>query len=757
MEEIQPRPRQSLGPLGPGRPAPAEPFEEGGGWESVRGLFSDIHRYRGAALVFFACVFVLTAVATFTQKPVYEGVAVVKIGTGTGNTILPYRQVGDESANFYEYDIFYRTELEILKSRGLASRVVERLDLEEHPEWFGLKPSWRQAARKAEADGEVHLSPLAGVLMASLKVEPVRNTRLVRIRCESRQPLVAAQLANGYAESFISSGLDRKLEANRYAKKFLAGQMDALRKKMTQSEERLADFMAQVGLSRLSPQEKGPAEKELSQIRDSLFRARLLMLQKAIRLERAKAALAEGKAGVPENPYTLEIKKLLLKEVARYRQMEETYKPEYPGMTRLHAEIEGLQSALAQEKEGSVADLEADSEAAKANYESLEAEFEHTMEKVRGENKALGQYALLKREADTDREMYASLMKRMRETDITSALNSSNIEVVESAEIPRFPSRPKKARNLLLGFLGGGFGGIGLAIALAKLDTRLRGKEEVERALGLPVLGVVPDSERLRARGIDEIPTDLPIALAAHVAPDSALSNSFRQIRTLLHYSLPDRRPQVMLVTSSQSGEGKTSTAINTATVLGQQGTVLLVDCDLRRPNIHKTLGLRTHPGLSELLTNQAALEQAIQQTALPSVWAIGAGRTPCHPADLLGAAAMAYLCQWARSHFSYVLLDCPPLAGIPDAAVLGMLVDGAVLVVRDGEVDRSEARRAVDTLSVVNTRILGVVLNRVQTPSPSYYAYYYAYRLPGERQRPPSSHGLSASSGNVDASEQAD
>ncbi len=738
MEEIQPRPRESLGPLASGVPAPAEAYAEDSGWEGLRALLADVNRYRGAALVFFASVFVLTVVATFTQKPVYEAAAVVKIGTGAGNSILPYRQIGDESANALEYDTFYKTEVEILKSRGLANRVVERLDLEEHPEWFGLKPGWRQAARQAEADGEVRVSPLAGILLGSLKVESVRNTRLVRIRCESGQPAVAAQLANGYAESFINFGLDRKLEANRHARKFLAGQMDALRKKMAQSEERLADFMAEAGIARLSPQEKGPAEKELTQIRDALFRARLVMLQKEIRLERAKAALADGKAGVPENPYTLEIKKLLLKELARYHQMEETYKPEYPGMTRLHAEIEGLQGELAQEKEGSVADLEADSEAAKTNYEGLEQEFQRAMEKVRGESKALAHYALLKREADTDREMYASVMKRMRETDITSALNASNVEVVESAEVPGAPSRPKKARNLLLGLLGGGLGGVGLAVGLAKLDTRLRGKEEVERALGLPVLGMVPDTEKLRAKGIDEIPTDLPMALAAHAAPDSAVSNSFRQIRTLLHYSLPDRRPQVMLVTSSQMGEGKTSTIVNTATVLGQQGTVLLIDCDLRRPNVHRILGLRPHPGLSELLTNQAGLEQAVQPTALPNVWAIGAGRTPCHPADLLGAAAMAYLCQWARSHFSYVLLDCSPLAGMPDAAVVGTLADGAVLVVRDGQVDRAEARRVVETLSVVNTRILGIILNRVQTSTRSYYAYHYAYRLPEEQQRPP-------------------
>ncbi|WP_020493945.1 polysaccharide biosynthesis tyrosine autokinase [Verrucomicrobium sp. 3C] len=722
-----------------GAQALAEPYPEEGGWEGVRALLSDVNRYRGAALTFFGCVFVLTVVVTFTQKPVYEAAAVVKIGTGAGNSILPYRQVGDESANAFEYDTVYKTELEILRSRGLAARVVERLDLEEHPDWFGLKAASLQATQKGDAEGEVHASPLVGILMGSLMVESVKGTRLVRIRCESGQPIVAMRLANGYADSFINFGLDRKLEANRHARKFLAGQMDALRKKMAQSEERLADFMAEAGIARLSPQEKAPAEKEVAQIRDSLLRARLRMLEKEIRLERAKAALADGRAGVPENPYTLEIKKLLLKEVARYNQMEETYKPEYPGMTRLHAEIEGLKEELAQEKEGSVADLEADFEAAKANYESLEQEFQHSMEKVRGEGKALAHYAMLKREADTDREMYASVMKRMRETDITSALNASNVEVVESAQIPGFPSRPKKGRNLLLGFLGGGMGGIGLAIGLAKFDTRLRGKDEVERALCLPVLGMVPDTQKLQAKGIDEIPTGIPMALATHVSPDSAVSNSFRQIRTLLHYSLPDRRPQLMLITSSQMGEGKTSTVINTGTVLGQQGTVLLVDCDLRRPNLHKTLGLRPHPGLSELLTNQAGLEQAVQPTALPNVWAIGAGRTPCHPADLLGAAAMAYLCQWARSHFGYVLLDCPPLTGMPDAAVLGTLVDGAILVLRDGQVDRSEARRVVETLLVVNTRILGIILNRVQTSARSYCAYHYAYRLPEEQGQPPS------------------
>lgn len=723
------------GILAAGNP-PVDAYPSAAGWEGLHAFLADVNRYRGAALVFAACVFLLTVLATFSQKPVYEGVSIVKIGTGDGHAVLPYRQVGEESPNAMEWDSFYKTQVEILKSRSLAERVVERLDLDEHPGWLGLRADWRKASAKGNAEGEAYASPLAEVLLGRLKVEPVRNTRLIRVRCESGQPMAAAQLANAYAESFITFGLDRKLEANRHARKFLAGQIETLRKKMAQSEERLADFMAQTGILRVSSMERSPAEQELGRASEALFRARLTMLQKEVRLERAKEALAEGKAGVPENPYTLEIKKILLKEEAKYREMEEVYKPEYPGMTRVHAEIEGLQSELSHEREASVADLEAESEASKRHYAGIEQEFEKAVEKVRGETRSLAQYAVLKREADTDREMYAGVLKRMRETDITSALNATNVEVVESSNIPRRPSRPKKARNLVLGLLGGGLGGLGLAMGLARFDTRLRGKEEVERSLGLPVLGTVPDTERLRAKGIDELPADLPIALAAHTAPDSSVSNSFRQIRTLLHYTLPDRRPQVMLMTSCQMGEGKSTTIVNTATVLGQQGTVLLIDADLRRPSLHKTLGLRPRPGLSELLTNQAGLESAVQATALPNVWAIGAGRAPCHPADLLGAAAMAYLCQWARAHFTYILLDCPPLAGMPDAAVVATLVDGVVLVIRDGTVDCSEARRVKETLSVVNTRILGIVLNRSEGSHQSYYAYHrYAYRLPKEER----------------------
>ncbi|VVM07838.1 tyrosine-protein kinase Etk/Wzc [Methylacidimicrobium cyclopophantes] len=741
MEEIQPRPRESLGPLASGA-LPLEVSEEGSGWESVRSLLSDVNRYRGAALLFFAAVFLLTVVATFSQKPIYEGIAVVKIGTGAeSSSIVPYRQIGQdqigqESANAFEYDTFFRTEIEILKSRAMAERVVDRLNLEEHPDWVGLKPGWRKAAKRANLEEEPYISPVAGLLVGNLRIEPVRNTRLVKIRCESPSAFGAAQLANVYAQSFITFGLDRKLEANRYARKFLAGQLETLRKKVAQSEERLADFMAETGIVRVSQMDKSPAEQELGRLSEAIFRARLDLLRREVRLERAKEAFAGGKAGVPENPYTVELKKLLLKEEAKYREMEEIYKPEYPRMVQVHAEIQGLQDELNQEKEASVADLDAEYEAAKRNYAGIEQEFQKAMEKVRGETKALSRYTILKREADTDREMYVGVLKRMRETDITSAINASNVEVLEHASVPQSPSRPKKGRNLLLGFLGGGLGGLGLAVGLARFDTRLRGKEEVERTLGLPVLGQVPDTEKLKAKGIDEIPADLPMAFAAHVAPDSAVSNSFRQIRTLLHYSLPDRRPQVMLITSCQMGEGKTSTTVNTATVLGQQGTVLLIDADLRRPNLHKILGLRPHPGLSELLTNQASLGNAVQATALPNVWAIGAGRTPCHPADLLGAAAMAYLCQWARGHFTYVILDCPPLVGMPDAAVVATLTDGVLLVIRDGAVDRSDARRVVETLSVVNTRILGIVLNRVQQANRSYYAYHYAYRLSEEQRR---------------------
>ncbi|ACD82626.1 GumC family protein [Candidatus Methylacidiphilum infernorum] len=681
----------------------------------------DIYRFRKQALLFFlVCLFVVF-LFTFSQKPIYRGESVVKINS-TKSEVVPYKQVSNDEPGLFDWETFFKTQCEIIKSRSLAQRVVERLELDEHLDWLGLKPKKNGPLPSSEK--------LSEIVQNNLHILPVRGTRLIRICYDSPNSFGAMQVANAYAESFITFGLDRKLEANRHARQFLAGQIELMKKKVTESEAKLARFMEKTGIVKLPGVNSSPTEKELAQVSDALAKARFEMIRKEVFYERAKNGLDMGKSlTIPDNQYTMDIKKNLLKEQAKYRELEEIYKEDYPKMVRLKAGIDGLNQQLAEEKQAVVEKLEAEYEAAKKNFESLEEEWKKTLLKLKDENSLLAKYAMLKREADANQQMYMGLLKRLKETDITSALNSGNIEVVETASIPKKPVKPKKMLNLLLGLFGGSVGGIGLALGLALLDNRFRGKDDIEKFLKIPVLGVIPDIEKLKKHQPETYEGDIPYALMTYALPESEVSNGFRSIRTLLHYTIAGRRPQVITVTSTLESEGKSGTTVNLATVLGQQGTVLVIDADLRRPSIHKILGLRPRPGLSEILTGQAQVEEAVQPTSLPNVWAIVGGRAALHPADLLGAESFSQLCRSLREYFTYILIDTPPMRGMPDAPIVSMQSEGVLYVIEDGRDDRKEVQNNIEAFSRINSRVLGIILNRADPLSHSSYYYAYKYR----------------------------
>jgi len=716
---------------------PSDPYYSFSTGQWLKDRLKEIYRYKAIVLISFLLILLFTIIFTFTQQPVYQGVTTVKINFNKSE-VLPYKSVGEDQAGLFDYENYFKTQVEILKSRSLAQRVVERLDLDEHPDWLGLKkPSITKHSKNSSEEEETSsiINSYTKRILDNLRIEPVKNTRLVKIKFDSVNAEAAAQIANAYAEAFIAFGLDRKLEANQHARQFLAKQLDSMRKKLALAEERLANFTEQTGIVKFPGVDRSPAEQELNRVSEAMSKARFEMIRREVYLEKAKSAMEAGKlAAIPDSPFTVDLKKNLLKEQAKYHELEDIYKEEYPKMSRIKAEIEGLNKEINEEKEATIEKLEADYEAAKKHYESLEEEWKEAMVKVKKEGRLLSQYALLKREADTDREMYTSLLKRLKETDITSALNSGNIEVVETSAIPKIPIKPQKTRNILFALVFGSLASCGLALGLAKLDTRIRSKEEIEKEFGLPVLGSVPDVEFLQGEGIDEIPKDIPFALTTHAAPESLISNAYRQIRTLLHYAIPNRKPQLIALTSTYPSEGKSSTVVNLATVLGQQGTVLIIDGDLRRPMLHKVLGLRPRPGLSEILTGQVNVEEAIQSTAIPNVWAIGGGRAAIHPADLLGSESMQYLTQLVRQYFGYVLIDTPPMHGMPDAAIIGTLTDGLIYVIQNGRTEKKDFLQNLQILASVNTKILGVVLNKTDGSYQSYYSYY-AYKAKDELQ----------------------
>jgi capsular exopolysaccharide synthesis family protein len=346
----------------------------------------------------------------------------------------------------------------------------------------------------------------------------------------------------------------------------------------------------------------------------------------------------------------------------------------------------------------------------------------------------MAQYSLLRREVDTNRELYSALLGRLRETQVSAALFTSNISVVDRAEISTIPSRPRKQFNLLLASVLGLAGGVGLAFLFEYLDTNIKDAREVESLLRVPILGLVPSWNALSGRRRRELSgtkaSDKPFALVAHTEMASISAEAFRGLRTNLLYSTPEHPPKTIMATSLSPEDGKTSLVTNLAITLAQLGSgpVLLIDADMRRPDLHEVLEIEQAPGLSTYLTGQVELDAAIKPTAVPNLFAIPAGRNPINPAELLASTRIRQMIETLGQRYAHIIFDTGPLFGVSDAMILAGQVEGVILVLRQGRASRDGAQRAIRNLVSVHGRLLGVILNDVDMNGNGYYGYYGYY-----------------------------
>jgi succinoglycan biosynthesis transport protein ExoP len=350
-------------------------------------------------------------------------------------------------------------------------------------------------------------------------------------------------------------------------------------------------------------------------------------------------------------------------------------------------------------------------------------------------NESAIEYTLLKRDVDTNRQLYEGLLQKLKEAGVSAGLKSNNFRIVDSARPPTGPIEPNIPRNLLFAAVLGLASGVGLAFLLEGLDNTVRTTEQAQLISGVASLGMIPLGSKSAREGPN--PKRLVLAsskeaveLVTQVRPQSQMAESYRALRTSLLLSSIGAPPKVIMITSALPQEGKTTTSINTAVVLAQKGVrVLLIDADLRRPSIHKTLGMGPHSGLSNVLTGSTTLEQAITPSAvLPNLFVLPSGTPPPNPAELLASANMRDLLDQLRDQYDHVVIDTPPSLSVTDAVVLSPRADAVVLVIRSAQTTKQALRRSRDVLMQVNAKVVGVLLNAVDLSSPDYY-YYYEYQ----------------------------
>ena len=691
------------------------------------------HR-KTVALVFAGAV--LTAFTwSVTARPAFTGTAMLRIEREEPR-ILKFEPPGRDDGAGESAQIQIQTFHRMLQSRALANRVIARVGLEGHPEFasVGRRP------------GE-----LTDAFLERLRVEPVRNTRLVKVSFESRSPELAAQVANALAEAAITQQLEDKQDASRYATGFLTTQVHEARQALESSEGQLSQFLGDNDIQFVVSDRIGERvgerqaliSQELSTLSDSLLKAKAERIAKESMLAQATRATAETLPAVLQNPLVAQLKEEASKLEARYRELGQSFKPEYPRMQRLEESIKEVRRHLHAEIQRFVEAVRKEYLAALQNETEVRKLVDEQRALARKLDGQMARYNLLRREVDTSRELYAALSSRLKETQVSSSLVTSNIAVVDRADVPLKRSGPRTGLNLLIGCLVGLIGGVGLAFLFENLDTSIRDPREIEGLLRVPTLGLVPTRSALPAHlagrpGADNGALGSPgaFALVAHHATSSVLAEAFRNLRTSVVYATPDRPPRTMLVTSLQQQDGKTSVSTNCAITLAQLGVgdVLLVDADLRHPDLHRILDVPQTPGLSDLLVGGVEVTEVIRPTRIPGLFVIPAGPVPTNPAELLFSSRFTQALAAVGDRFAHVVIDSPPMLGVSDTLVLAPRVEGVILVLRHGHTGRDAAQRAVQMLGSVRARLLGVVLNHADVRSTAAgYQYYHQEPIPSE------------------------
>ena len=716
---------------------------------NLRDYWKIIQKRRWMIIAFFFIIVMTTAMATFTMKPIYRGTATIQINKENPQ-IVDFKEIF--AVNTMDID-YYQTQYKILESRSLAKRVINSLKLSEHPE-FQPHPEtpfqkWKSStlnslssliafSHKDPSPPDLsHQDPteneketrLINQFLSKLKIEPIRNSRLVKIHFDTNYPELSAQTANTLAVNYIQQNLEARFVATEQAKEWLTKQLEDLKAKVERADEDLQTFGSKHDIVSLDEKENVTMQR-LTELNETLTRAESERMAKEAFYKQTQGRHLDSLPSILENKLIMDLKQAYIQLEGQYMKLSETFKPEYPEMVRLKSQMETIQRSLESETDKIVSGIKNDYESSLRKETLLRQAFEQQKGRVMEMKEKAIQYNILKREADTNKELYRGLLQRMKEAGVSAGITASNIQVVDQAELPTQPYKPNKRMNLILSAVVGLFLGIGLAFFFEYLDNTVKTTEDIEQLIHLPSFGMIPEISYERWRRMEK-GISSPVELITHGHPKSMLSEAYRNIRTSVLLSFSEKPPKKIVVTSANPAEGKTTTAINTAIALSQTGAlVLLIDTDMRKPRIHKIFNKEENGfGVSNFLSGHAELKSIVKKTEIPNLSYIPAGPIPPNPSELIGSNLFKVMMESLGKSFDHIVLDSPPVLGFADSIVLSTMVDGIILVALSGKTPKETLQRAKEVLHQVNAKILGVVINRVNIHrNGDGYYYYYRY-----------------------------
>jgi capsular exopolysaccharide synthesis family protein len=662
----------------------------------LRDYWATIWRWRWTVAATFVIVMTLVTLFTFLQTPIYRASTKVEIQPSSRRVVnvQDVGEMGNSGFSFFGEDRYYNTQYEIIKSRAVAEKVLDRLGLWNDPEFKNLK------------------DPI-GAFKSRVLVEPLEMTRIVVISMEGNDREKTTQWVNTLAEVFVDQNLSMAKNSTSRAVTSLLELTAPLREKLSEKQEETFKLAE-------AQQIFGPEDQQkiivgtLTKLQQDLTETQQALSKQESIIRRIEEVAAVGGSylSIPEiasDPIVEDLYKQRIGMDQERQKLLATYKERHLKVLEKEVEIERLDRKVATECDRIVGRL-------KTEYAIKKDQERKTREKIdlaKGESLDLTQrssgYELLRGDAAETRKIYDLISSRIKEIELSAGLLNNNIRILDKAEVPLAPVRPRKSLNLLIGALSGLLLGVGLAFFLEYVDYTVKTTEDVEQYLKLHILSIIPKVN-------DE--------------SSYAVRESLQTLRTSLLFSRKNRSKNVVLFTSAGPQEGKSTVLVNLAKTMAASGDrVVVLDCDLRRPTVHVHLDLDKRHGMTNyiLAPENEGWQDYVKNSKMPNLYAMTSGPLPPNPPDIFGSDRFTQLLNELKTHFDWVFVDSPPVASLTDSILLASMVDMIALIIRHNEADKEMVRRAIANVRNVNPNIIGAVLNNVDLERSSYRDYYYA------------------------------
>ncbi len=700
-------------------------------------------------------VVAVTALGVYRLTPQYTAHALVMLDAHQNQMVTSTALASREQDYFYEPSLI-ENQVQILYSRVLAARVIDKLELDKDLK-FNPPPPLEKADAEAATAGWLTLlkrvdprkwleQPQVSILTEQEKAVNEREALIDRVlgglTAKSRgrstaieisyvdpDPARAAQIANALADAYVEDQLNAKYDASQKATQWLSDRIQTLADQVRNADVAVQQYKAENNLTDTNG--SSVADQQLSALNGQLMVARSDLAEQEAKYSQVsalqKAGRSEDVSQVVGSPLIAALRAQENDLLKREADFSSRYGPRHPRMLDLASEKRNLLSKIDEEVKRVIETVSNDVAVARARVTSLEASLQQATGRSTGDNRARIKLRALEANATSSHALHDAFVARFKESEGQQGIQMPDSRIISHAILPTTPSAPNKKLALELAFAGGIFLGFLLALLVERLDSGFRTASQVEKTLGLPVLGTIPEISW--GRKSPEAATDRVID-----KPMSSFAEAIRGLQMSLFLSNVDKPPRVILLTSAVPGEGKTTVAVSIARLAARNGKkAVVIDCDLRRPATGKALGVTKFDfGMVEVLTGEKSLEQCLQKDPRSSLQVLPVKLKSGNPPDLLGSQAMEKLVATLRANYDLVILDSAPLLPVHDTRILARLVDATVFVVRWEKTPRDAARNAARILADIHAPLAGVILTRANTKRFQYYSYgyqsYYSY-----------------------------